>query len=59
MMLIDIYIVVAKVRDKMSLSKRTVPELNIGRFRLKEQKDLKLTKRYKIKYSNRSTALKT
>ena len=45
----DHYLVVAKVRERLAVSKQTVQKLDGERFNLKKLKDLEVKKQYQIR----------
>ena len=53
----DHYLVVAKVRERLAVSKQTVQKLDGERFNLRKVKDLEVKKQYQIEITNRFSAL--
>jgi hypothetical protein len=51
------YLVVAKVRERLAVSKQIVQKLDAERFNLKKLSELEVRKQYQTKTSNRFTAL--
>jgi hypothetical protein len=50
------YVVVAKVRERLTVSKQTAQKFEMERFNLRKLNELELTKEYHIKISNSLTA---
>ena len=48
---------VAKVRERLAVSKQAIQELNGERFNLRKLKDLEVKKQYQIEITNRFVAL--
>ena len=53
----DHYLVVAKVRERLAISKQAAQKLDGERFNLRKLKDLEVKKRYQIEITNRFAAL--
>ena len=53
----DHYLVVAKVRERLAVSKQVAQKLDGERFNLTKLKDLEVTKQYQIEITNRFAAL--
>ena len=53
----DHYLVVAKVRERLSVSKQEAQKLDGERFNLRKLKDLVGTKQYQIEFTSRFAAL--
>ena len=53
----DHYLVVAKVRERLSVSKRLAQKLDGERFNLRKLKDLEVKEQYEIEITNRFVAL--
>ena len=53
----DHYLVVAKVRERLAVSKRDAQKLDGERFNLRKLKDLEVKKQYHIEITNRFSAL--
>ena len=53
------YLVVAKVRERLAVSKQTAQKLDGERFNLRKLKDLEVKKQYQIEITNRFAALGT
>jgi hypothetical protein len=49
--------VVAKVRQRLSVSKRAAQKFDIERFNLKKLNDVEVKEQYQVRISNRSAAL--
>jgi hypothetical protein len=49
--------VVAEVRERLSVNKRSAQKLHMERFNLKKLNDVEVKEQYKVKISNRSAAL--
>ena len=49
----DHYFVVAKVRERLSVSKQAVQKFHVERFNIKKLNELQVRKQYEIKISNR------
>ena len=49
--------VVAKVRERLAVSKRATQKFDMERFNLRKLTDLEVRKQYQIKLSNRFAAL--
>ena len=54
----DHYLVVAKVRERLAVSKQTAQKLDGERFHLRKLNDLEVKKQYQIETTNRSAALR-
>ena len=52
----DHYLVVAKVRERLAVSKQAAQKLDGERFNLRKLKDLELKKQYQIEITNRFSA---
>ena len=50
---IDHYLVVAKVRERLSVSKQAAQKFHVERFNIKKLYELHVRKQYEIKISNR------
>ena len=55
----DHYLVVAKVRERLAVSKQVAQKLDGKRFNLMKLKDLEVKKQYQIEITNRFAALGT
>ena len=55
--MILITMVVAKVRERLAVSKQEVQKFDVERFNLRKPSELEIGKQYQIKISNRSVAL--
>ena len=55
----DHYLVVAKVRERLAVSKQEAQKLDGERFNLRKLKDLEVKKQYQIEITNRFAALGT
>ena len=55
--MILITMVVAKVRERLAVSKQEVQKFDVGRFNLRKPSELEIGKQYQSKISNRSAAL--
>ena len=53
----DHYLVVAKVRERLAVSKQAVQKLDGERFNLRKLNDLEVRKQYQIEITNRFAAL--
>ena len=53
----DHYLVVAKVRERLAVSKQAAQELDGERFNLRKLKDLEVKKQYQIEITNKFAAL--
>jgi len=53
----DHYLVVAKVRERLALSKQEAQTFDGERFNLRKLNDLEVTKQYQIEITNRFAAL--
>jgi hypothetical protein len=53
----DHYLVVAKLRERISVSKRARKNLNLERFDLKKLDNREVKKKYQVEISNRFAAL--
>ena len=53
----DHSVVVAKVRERMEVSRQSAQEFQVERFNLSKLSELEVRKHYQIKTSNRSAAL--
>ena len=53
----DHYLVVAKVRERLAVSKQAAQKLDGERFNLRKLKDLEVKKQYQIEITNRYAAL--
>jgi hypothetical protein len=53
----DHYLVVAKARERLAVSKQATQNFNVERFNLKNLSELEVRKQYRIKLSNRFAAL--
>ena len=53
----DHYLVVAKVREKLAVSKQAAQKLDGERFNLRKLKDLEVKKQYQTEITNRFAAL--
>jgi hypothetical protein len=53
----DHYLVVAKVRERLTVSKQEARKLDVERFNLRMLSELEVRKQYQIKISNRSAAV--
>ena len=53
----DLYLVVAKGREKFAASKKTTQNFYVERFNLRRLSELEVTQQYQIKISNRYAAL--
>ena len=53
----DHYLVVAKVRERLAVSKQAAQKLDGERFSLRKLKDLEVRKQYQIEITNRFSAL--
>ena len=53
----DHYLVVAKVMERLAVSKQAAQKLDWERFNLRKPKDLEVKKQYQIEITNRSAAL--
>jgi len=51
------YLVVAKVRERLAVSKKAAQKFDIERFSLRKLSELKVSKEYQIKVSNRFVPL--
>jgi len=49
----DYYLVVAKVRERLAVSKQKAQKFNVERFKLRKLNELEIRKQYQIKISNR------
>jgi hypothetical protein len=49
--------VVAKVRERLAVSKQAAQKFDVERFNLKKLSELEVRKQYQLKISNRSAAL--
>jgi len=54
---IDHYLVVAKVRERLAVRKKTTQDSDGGRFNLRKLNDLEVRKQYQIEITNRFAAL--
>ena len=53
----DHYLVVAKVRERLAVSKQAAQKFDGERFNLRKLKDLEVKKQYQLEIANRFTAL--
>jgi len=53
----DHYLMVAKVRERLAVSKQAAWKFDVERFNLRKLNELEATKKYQIKISNRFAAL--
>ena len=53
----DHYLVVAKVRERLAVSKQAAQKFNVERFKLRKLNELKVRKQYQIKITHRFAAL--
>jgi hypothetical protein len=53
----DHYLMVAKVRDRLAVSKRTAQRIHMERFNLKKLNEVEGKKQYRVEISNRFAAL--
>jgi uncharacterized protein YPO0396 len=53
----DHYLVVAKIRERLAVSKQAAQKLDAERFNLKKLSELKVRKQYQLKISDRFAAL--
>jgi hypothetical protein len=53
----DHYLVVAKLRERLAVSKQAARKSDVERFNLKNVSELEVGKQYQIKISNRFAAL--
>ena len=53
----DHYLVVAKIRERLAVSKQKAQKLDGERFNLRKLKDLEVKKQYEIEITNRFSAL--
>ena len=53
----DHYLVIAKVRERLAVSKQAAQKLQGERFNLRKLKDLEVKKQYQIEITNRFAAL--
>jgi hypothetical protein len=53
----DRYLVVAKVRERLAVSKQAAQNFDAERFNLKQLSELEFRKQYQLKISNRFAAL--
>jgi hypothetical protein len=53
----DHYLVVAKVRDRLAVSKRMVQKLDVERFNLKQLNEEEVKEQYQVTIKNKFTAL--
>jgi hypothetical protein len=53
------YLVVAKLRERISISKRARQKFDLERFDLKKLDDVEIKKKYQVEISNRSAALES
>ena len=55
----DHYLVVAKVNERLAVSKQAAQTFDVERFNLKKLSELEVRKELRIKISDRSAALQT
>jgi hypothetical protein len=55
----DHYLVVAKLRDRISVSKRARQNFDLERFDLKKLSDVEVKEKYQVEISNRFAALES
>jgi hypothetical protein len=53
----DHYLVVAKVRERLAVSKQPAQKFDVERFNLKNLSELEVRKQYQLKISNRFAAV--
>jgi hypothetical protein len=53
----DHYLVVAKVRERLAVTKQAAHRFDAERFNLKKLRELEVRKQYQLKISNRFAAL--
>jgi hypothetical protein len=53
----DHYLVAAKHRERLSVSKRVAQKFDMQRFDLRKQNDAEVKEQYQVKITNRFTAL--
>ena len=53
----DHYLVVAKIRERLAVSKQAVQKSDVERFNLRKLTELEVRKQYYIKISNRPAVL--
>jgi len=53
----DHHLVVAKVRERLAVSKQVAQIFDVERFNLRKLTDLEVTKNYQLKISNRFAAM--
>jgi len=51
--------VVAKVRERLAVSKQAAQQFDVERFNLRKQNELEVRKQYQIKISNRFAGLES
>jgi hypothetical protein len=55
----DYYLVMAKFRERLTVSKQTTQKYRMERFNLKKLKEVEGKKQHRVEISNRFAALKT
>jgi len=53
----DHYLVVAKVRERLAVSKQAAQKFDVERFNLRKLSESEVRKEYQVKVSNKSAAL--